>query len=100
MNSSDPVSVLLPNAVAANAQADPDGIFAQVPKGTRYTDGFMNVTKSAFNNAINYTAAHIQAELGKSTTFETLAYIGPGDFRYSIMAVASMKVGYKVNSIS
>jgi hypothetical protein len=33
---------------------------------------------------------------GKSTTFETVGYIGPGDIRYLILVVAAIKVGYKV----
>ncbi|KAF1940667.1 ochratoxin A non-ribosomal peptide synthetase [Clathrospora elynae] len=89
-------SILLPNIVKQNAQADPHGTFARVPAGTAYTDGFVDVTKLQLHNAVNFTASLIKRCLGDSTTFETLAFIGPSDLRYSIIIVAAIKAGYKI----
>ncbi|KAF2203122.1 ochratoxin A non-ribosomal peptide synthetase [Delitschia confertaspora ATCC 74209] len=89
-------SILLPHIIHHNAQSDPNGIFAQIPAGPKYTDGYKTVTKLQFHNAINHTASLIKQNLGDSKRFETLAYIGPGDLRYSILVVAGIKSGYKV----
>ena len=93
-------SILLPHFTKQNAQADPNGVFARVPAGTKYTDGYKDVSKLQFHNAINHTAALIRNNLGGGKDFETLAYIGPGDLRYSIIVVAGMKAGYKVRLFS
>jgi acyl-coenzyme A synthetase/AMP-(fatty) acid ligase len=90
------MSTLLPDVIKQNAQTDPHGVFAQVPAGTAYTDGFRNITKLQLHNAVNYTASLIKQHMGESKTFETLAFIGASDPRYSIMMVAGIKVGYKV----
>ena len=36
--------------------------------------------------------------LGRSTVFETIAYIGPSDLRYAIVFLAAVKCGYKVSN--
>jgi hypothetical protein len=90
------MSTLLPDVVKQNGQTDPHGVFAQVPAGTAYTDGFRNITKLQLHNAVNYTASLIKQHMGESKTFETLAFIGASDPRYSIMMVAGIKAGYKV----
>jgi len=91
-------SILLPHFTKQNAEADPDGVFARIPAGTKYTDGYKDVSKLQFHNAVNHTAFLIKKKLGGGKDFETLAYIGPGDLRYSIIVVAGMKAGYKVRS--
>jgi hypothetical protein len=96
MSATEKSSVLLPHLIKQNAQIDPDAVFAQIPAGTKYTDGYQNVTNLQLDNAINHTAFLIKKILGESKDFETLAYIGPGDLRYSIVVVAGIKVGYKV----
>lgn len=94
---SDRISnTLPPEIVRLRAQEDPSGIFAQFPAGTAYSDGFRNVTNLQLHNAINLTAGLIRQNLGESKNFETLAFIGPSDPRYTIMVVAAMKTGYKV----
>lgn len=94
---SDRISnTLPPEIVRLRAQDDPHGVFAQVPAGTAYSDGFRNVTNLQLHNAVNFTAALIRKYLGESKTFETLAFIGPSDPRYIVMVMAGMKTGYKV----
>ena len=96
MVSTSLLSTLLPDLIKQNAQTDPHGVWAQVPAGTTYADGFKDITKLQLYNAVNYTASLIKQNMGESKTFETLAFIGASDPRYSIMVVAGIKAGYKV----
>jgi acyl-CoA synthetase (AMP-forming)/AMP-acid ligase II len=90
---------LVPVAVDDFAAEQPDKIFAYFPKSSNVKDGFINVTYSALARAIDRTAWWLEERLGgRSTTFETLAYIGPSDLRYTILMVAAVKTGYKVSS--
>jgi hypothetical protein len=91
-------TILLPDLIKQNAQTDPHGVWAQVPAGTTYVDGFRDITKLQLHNAVNYTASLIKQNMGESKTFETLAFIGASDPRYSIMVVAGIKAGYKARS--
>lgn len=87
---------LLPHTIKQNAQDNPGAVFARTPAGAKYTDGYKDVTNLEFANAIDYAANLIEKNLGKGQNFETVAYIGPGDLRYSIVVVAGAKAGYKV----
>ncbi|XPS74039.1 hypothetical protein M3J07_006154 [Ascochyta lentis] len=89
-------SFLVPDLVSNRAKHDPHGVFARVPVGPLYSNGFKNVTNAQLNNAINFTASLLKTAYGESETFETLTYIGSMDIRYTIMVVAGMKIGYKV----
>jgi hypothetical protein len=90
--------MLLPNVITHIASVDPSGTFARIPAGPQYADGFLDVTKAEFNQAVNYAACLLRTKFGPCDSYETVAYIGPSDLRYSVMAVASMKAGYKVHS--
>jgi acyl-coenzyme A synthetase/AMP-(fatty) acid ligase len=46
-------------------------------------------------NAVDHVAWLLKERIGPSTTFETLAYMGPGDLRYHIVLLAAVKTGYK-----
>lgn len=105
---------LLPTLVDQLATDKPDDLFALVPKSNDLNQGFRNITLRDFATCINSVAWWLEDNLGKSTSFETLAYIGPCisshpssakgaltiitlvDPRYFILALASTKVGYKV----
>ncbi|UPX12162.1 uncharacterized protein EKO05_0002728 [Ascochyta rabiei] len=89
-------SFLLPDLVSHRAKHDPHGVFARVPVGPTYTSGFNDVTNAQLSNAINFTASLLLTTYGESNSFETLAYIGSMDLRYSIMVLAGIKTGYKV----
>ncbi|EDU49070.1 ochratoxin A non-ribosomal peptide synthetase [Pyrenophora tritici-repentis Pt-1C-BFP] len=86
---------LAPEIVKLRARNDPNGVFAQIPAGTTYSDGFRSITNLQLYNAINYTAGLIRQRFGESKEFETLAFIGPSDPRYTIMLMAAMITGYK-----
>ena len=78
------------------ADERPEKLFACIPRTSNLKDGFDDVTFRDFARAADRTAWWLEGLLGKSTTFETLTYIGPFDLRYSILMVAVPKVGYKV----
>lgn len=85
----------LPQVIHQNAQNDPDGIFARVPAGNKYSDGYRDVSKVQFARAVDYTASLIKQHMGQNKYFEAIAYIGPQDLRYSVVVVAGIKTGYK-----
>ena len=68
---------LIPTLVDDYARTDPDYVFASIPKTTNFADGLEKITISAFARAVNEIAWRCESVLGKSTNFDTLAYIGP-----------------------
>lgn len=79
-------------------ERDPKQIFARVPKSsTTLRDGLINITYGEFARAINRAAGWLEDKFGRSTSFDTLAYIGPSDIRYGIFFLAATKLGYKVS---
>lgn len=88
---------LLPTTIDEIAECDPHRIFASILRSpTNIEEGYRDVSFHEAAAAINTLAWLLDAELGKSHTFETLAYLAPGDLRYALIAVAAVKVGYKV----
>lgn len=47
---------------------------------------------------MNRAAGWLEVTFGRSSTFETMAYIGPNDIRYFIFVLAASYVGYKVRT--
>ena len=92
-------TLLLPELVSNRARDDPGDVFARIPVGPAYSNGFRDVTNVQLCNAMNFIASLLIKACGQSNTFETLAYIGPMDLRYSIIMLAGMKAGYKVSSL-
>lgn len=68
---------LIPSLVDEYAKVDPDYIFARIPKTTNFADGLQDITISTFARAVNEVAWRCESFLGKSTNFDTIAYIGP-----------------------
>lgn len=65
------------------------------------SQGFREITYREFANAINVTTAWMQDHLPPpQQDFETIAYAGPKDVRYPIIAVAAAKLKRKVRSSS
>lgn len=60
------------------------------------TKGFENISFARFANGINRLAWFIEKAIGKSTSFETIAYLGVNDVRYHMMQMAVCKTGHKV----
>lgn len=88
---------LLPIAIDEIAKLEPEALYAEYPASpTSYDKGFTPVTFAQFANAINGVAWLLENELGQGRNHETVAYIGPSDLRYMIMAIGAVKAGFKV----
>ena len=68
---------LIPTLVDEYAEKDPDYVFASIPKTANFADGLQEITISTFARAVNEIAWRCESVLGKSTNFDTIAYIGP-----------------------
>ena len=68
---------LVPTLIDEYARTDPDYVFAMIPKTDDFADGLQKITISAFARAVNEIASRIDSGFGKSTNFDTIAYIGP-----------------------
>jgi acyl-coenzyme A synthetase/AMP-(fatty) acid ligase len=91
---------LLSATVDEIADKSPEKTFACISLTSNVKDGYRDVTFGDFARAVDRTAWWLEGLVGKSRTFETLAYIGPSDLRYFILMLAAPKVGYKVSRIS
>ncbi|KAE9369012.1 acetyl-CoA synthetase-like protein [Stipitochalara longipes BDJ] len=87
---------LLPKIIDFNAEAHPTKLYAIFPKSELLSDGFYEFTYKQFADSINHISWWLDESLGKSQSFDTIAYIGPKDIRYSILAVAAIKTHRKV----
>ena len=86
---------LIPHLIDDIAHNNPSRTFCSLAKSGDISDGFQDVSYGAFANAINRLAWWIEENLGKTSTFETLSYIGPPDLRYIVLTIAAQKTGYK-----
>jgi hypothetical protein len=78
------------------ANLQPDLLYASVPLTANICDGFKGVTFLDIATATNYVASWIDRTHGRSTNFDTIAYMGIGDLRYVVVFLAAVKCGYKV----
>lgn len=78
------------------AQTDPERVYASIPKTNYLKDGYTDVTYHELARAVHRAAGWLEDTFGRSSTFETLAYIGLSDIRYFILVLAAPYVGYKV----
>ncbi|KAL8811781.1 MAG: hypothetical protein Q9200_001513, partial [Gallowayella weberi] len=77
------------------ARDRPDELYSLAPKTKDITDGFHEVTFRDFARSVNKVAFWLERTIGRSTTFETVAYIGAADLRYYVVAFAATKLGFK-----
>ncbi|KAA6414504.1 MAG: hypothetical protein FRX48_01253 [Lasallia pustulata] len=86
---------LIPSTIDHIAEVNPSKVFGSLPvSNTDLEAGFKDLTYGQVANAINGVAWWLERELGRSHSYETLAYLAPNDFRYPIFAVAAVKAGY------
>lgn len=79
------------------AKRDPDRVHAKIARSADPGDGFHDITFIRYHRAINALAWHLDEELGRSTTFQTLTFASdPLDFRYIILIMAAIKIGWIV----
>jgi acyl-CoA synthetase (AMP-forming)/AMP-acid ligase II len=81
----------LPVLTDERARETPERVYSIVPKTTALEDGFVNFTYQQLARAINKTSWWLDQHLGKSVDFETFAYIGLNDHRYTILCLAAVK---------
>lgn len=88
---------LVPAMIDEIATEGLERVFASIPESSKLGEGYTDVTYGEFSRAIDRAAVFLDQIFGKSSTFETLAYLGPFDLRYIILPCAASKVGYKVS---
>ncbi|KAF2686919.1 acetyl-CoA synthetase-like protein [Lentithecium fluviatile CBS 122367] len=86
---------LIPSLIDDIAANDPDRVCFSFPQTANLQDGLQNLTFRIFANAINKTAHFIQREIGRSSMFETVMYMGYPDVRHFIVLIALIKTGHK-----
>jgi acyl-coenzyme A synthetase/AMP-(fatty) acid ligase len=91
---------LLPKIIDFNAETHPTKLYAIFPKSELLSDGLYEFTYKQFADSINQISWWLDESIGKSQSFDTIAYIGPKDIRYSILAVAAIKTGRKVRIVA
>ena len=89
---------LLPVVLDQLAQETPKRIYASVPRTDDLKDGFRDISVKEVSEAVHACAWWIDGTFGKNENFETLAYVGVNDLRYTVLWFASIKCGYKVSS--
>jgi hypothetical protein len=85
---------LIPHLVDARAQSGYNRPFALTPRSKDPADGFKEITYSQLANAVNRTAWWLDSQF--SDNVEPYAYLGPNDFRYMILVIASVKTQRQV----
>lgn len=94
---SHPEEHLLIHRVDHLAKTTPHALFAEFPVShDSYDEGIHKVTYGVLANAVNAVAWWLEATLGRGKDFETLAYIGPNDLRYTAFTLGAAKAGYLV----
>ena len=88
---------LIPHQVDDLARDDPERVVYELADAIDVAKPFQKVTAKLYANAVNRAASWLERTLGKREGFPTLGYLGPQDFRYIILVLATIKAGYKVS---
>lgn len=90
---------LITSLIDAIASEDPSRAWASIPQDDDdLSKGFVDISYKQLANAVNHAAWWLRENLtGETSIFETIAYTGPKDLRYPILAVAASKSGKQVN---
>lgn len=91
----------LPGTIDAIAQDDPNRTWARFPESQEaFEQGkLVTVSFAALSNAINRLAWYLDTLLPGRNDLDTVAYIGPSDIRYYILACAACKCRLKVSCL-
>ena len=87
---------LLPAVLDYAGSHTPDNVYASVLRSNNIADGFRDVTSNDILRAVDSFAWWLKDCYGSSDSFETLAYAGVSDLRYTVFFYAAVKCGYKV----
>ena len=91
---------LLPILIDQAAQERPNEPFAFVARSSQAEDGCQLVTHSQFANAVNSCAWWLEAQIGRSLRFDTVAYFGRSSLISCVLLIAAIKTGHQVASFS
>lgn len=89
---------LVPQVLDELASTDPHRVYAAIPKTAEVKDGYQDVTVADLARAINFMAKWIEDKFSRSTTFETITYIGLSDLKGVVTFLAAVKTGYKARN--
>jgi len=78
------------------ASAEPNRLYAAIPKSADVSEGFRDVTVADMARCVNFMARWIEDVYGRSESFETISFIGIPDLRGAAIFQAAVKCGYKV----
>jgi len=87
---------LLPAVIDNRAKSDPHGAFTKILIFNDYENGYRVVTNACLATTVDYVAALIDSEFGRSNDHECIAYLGLSDLRYIIVLLAGIKAGSKL----
>lgn len=90
---------LLPQIVDELAQHPPGRHFASISLSADAVDGWRDVSFKELSNAVNYAAWWMNVAVGTTADFETIAYLGANDIRYTVLLLAATKTGHKVSGL-
>jgi acyl-CoA synthetase (AMP-forming)/AMP-acid ligase II len=88
-----------PTLVEERAHDTPDRAFAIIPKTAALEDGYTNLTYAQLERGMDKMSWWLDEQLGSATNFETFAYIGASDHRYTLLCLAATKTGRQVRSL-
>lgn len=84
--------MFLPTVIDNRARLEPDRLFCVLTKSDKEAEITNSmVSYGDYANSINKCAWWIEETLGKGSDLDTLGYLGPPDFRYTIVALAAAK---------
>ena len=89
---------LLPHLIDERARNNHSRPYASIPVSKEPKDGFRDISYAQFANAINRCARWLLDHVGKSGSFDTLAYMGPQDLRYQMIVISAIKTGHVVST--
>jgi hypothetical protein len=89
-----------PTIVEERAHETPDREYSVIPRTTTLDDGYTNFTYAQLARAVDKMCWWLDENLGKASNFETLAYIGATDQRYTFLYFATYKTRRQVNFLT
>jgi len=93
---------LLACVIDSYAINDPSKVWASAPlDNDDLKVGFRDISYKELANAVNHASWWLRHMIADTTAvFETLAYAGPKDLRYPILALAAVKCGKQVGCLT
>lgn len=88
---------LIPQIIDAYAEYEPQRIWGTQARSDNISDGFNDITFKQLAHCVNHLAWLMHDQVGASTNFEAISYIGSADLRYCMVAWAAVKCGYQVS---